>query len=418
MTRGPGRPARFLFVSCLALLAAALLCCGAPTPSRADARDPVVILLSFDGTRADEVRDLPAFGRMADGGIAAQALRPVFPTNTFPNHVSLVTGVSPARHGIVNNSFKDPERGSFRYDNDPSWLQVEPLWSLVSGAGLRSASFHWVGSEGPWRPSGRGPDEWRPFERGIAEADKIRQIIQWLREDDASRPRLITAWFRGSDGAGHRTGPDSEATRRALASQDRALATLLDVLDREGRWDTTTLLLVSDHGMAAVERRVDLAGALEEAGLRATLRGGGGFGTVTLHRGGTRERAARIASVLEVARGLGLDAWERGEGSAQRPDANPRFGDVLVMAPPGTAFARAKGIPGRLAASALEGSHGYDVDHPAMQGMVAMRGRGVPGGHALATPRAIDVAPTVLSLLGVPIPDWMEGRALLATPAP
>jgi predicted AlkP superfamily pyrophosphatase or phosphodiesterase len=375
-----------------------------------------VVLISFDGTRVTEVEGLPAFRRIAARGVAATALRPVFPTNTFPNHVSLVTGVEPARHGIVNNSFRDPERGSFRYESDPTWIEVEPLWSLVAEAGLNSASFHWVGSEGPWR-SGRGPEEWRGFDGRVREIAKVRQIIEWLERPAPERPALISAWFRGADGAGHRDGPDTEATRRTLRKQDEALGELLDFLDRDGRWPATTLLVVSDHGMAAVEKRVDLAAAIEASGARATLRGGGGFGTVTLHRG--KDRKVRIDKILGVARGLGLKAWPRGEGPSDLDDRHPRFGDVLVLAPVGTGFSREGGVGGRvIAKTALNGSHGYRPGKASMQAMISAAGRGVTPGVTLEGARAIDVAPTVLELLGVPAPAWMEGRALPLGPVP
>ncbi|MFP8874436.1 MAG: alkaline phosphatase family protein, partial [Myxococcota bacterium] len=112
-------------------------------------RPPVVILISLDGTRPADLnaRDLPVLMGLADRGLRAERLLPVLPTNTFPNHVTLVTGVAPERHGIVNNLFIDPERGFFERDNIPSWIQVEPLWSLLERRGITSAAYHWVGSE-------------------------------------------------------------------------------------------------------------------------------------------------------------------------------------------------------------------------------------------------------------------------------
>jgi hypothetical protein len=92
--------------------------------------------------------------------------------------VTLVTGVHPHRHGIVDNAFLDPVRGVYDKDADPTWIEVEPLWSLVEGRGLRAASYHWVGSEGPWR-TGRAPSHWKRFDSGVAERDKVAQILAW-----------------------------------------------------------------------------------------------------------------------------------------------------------------------------------------------------------------------------------------------
>ena len=141
---------------------------------------------------------------------------PVFPTNTFPNHVTLVTGVSPDVHGIVNNSFVDPERGAFDKSDDPTWLLAEPLWSLLAQHGVTSASFHWVGSEGPWS-SGRGPRYWKPFDETVPAKVKVDQVLAWLAGPEP-RPRLITVWLRGRRRGGPPLG-DADARRAARAAR-------------------------------------------------------------------------------------------------------------------------------------------------------------------------------------------------------
>jgi arylsulfatase A-like enzyme len=373
----------------------------------AAASEPTVILISLDGTHpADlDATELPALGRMARQGVRAGRMLPEFPANTFPNHVTLVTGVSPERHGIVNNVFVDPERGEYRYDADPTWLEAEPLWSIVAGHGLLSAAYHWVGSEGPWR-SGRGPRYWHPFSDGTPEAEKVDAILAWLALPEPRRPRLVTAWFHGVDGAGHRHGPRSEEALAALREQDAELGRLLGGLDLARAWDRTTLLVVSDHGMAAVGRTVDLASALARAHVPGRVHGGGGFATVTL-----ASPAADLGRALSAARGLGLEAWARGGGPAGLEARHPRFGDLVVMAPPGTAIS-GEGLVGRVRAAFAGGSHGYRPADPSMSAIFLAMGRGVAAGGRPPEVRARDVAPTVLALLGLPVPDGMEGRPM------
>jgi predicted AlkP superfamily pyrophosphatase or phosphodiesterase len=354
-----------------------------------------VVLISLDGT-SPEVgrRDLPSLAEIARRGAWARRLVPVFPTNTFPNHVTLVTGVHPDQHGIVDNAFLDPLRGVYDKDADPTWIEVEPLWSLVEGHGLRTASYHWVGSEGPWR-SGRGPSHWRRFDSGVAERDKVAQILAWLDLEPASaRPRLITAWFHGADHAAHRDGPDSPEVARALRAQDPALATLVAGLESRGAFETTTLIVVSDHGMERVRKRVDLRAVLRGAGLRARVFGGGGFASIVVRGGAPAEER-----VVRVARDHGLEAWRRVEAPTELRLGNPRFGGVVALAPPGVA----------IGTGSLRGAHGYRPGEPRMAALFAAVGRGVPAGLALGDVRSIDVAPTVLRLLGVPVPGWMEG---------
>jgi len=401
----------------LALLAAGHGAGAAPaSPARAEPPPRTVILISLDGTTPEQARDpdLAALAAMIREGAAAERLIPAFPTNTFPNHVTFATGVAPERHGIVNNVFRDPERGRFSYENDPTWIRVEPLWSLVERHGIVSAAFHWVGSQGPWR-SGRGPRHWVPFDAGTPAREKVDRILTWLDLDDpAERPRLVTSWLPGADRAGHRHGPDAPEVRRALRRQDAELGRLMAGIAARGLWDSTVVLVVSDHGMHAVERRVDLRAALEEAGVAAEVLGGGGFATLVA------ADPAATARAVEVARGLGLEAWRRERAPAGIPVGDPRFGDAVVVAPPGTVLSRG-GATGWLAGlwawlgGSRGGAHGHRPEVPEMAGILLARGAGVPPGTELGTVRAVDVAPTVLALLDVPIPEHLEGAPLLGS---
>jgi len=412
----------------LLLVLAMLLAAGAAGRAAPPAAAPsTVLLISLDGTRPADVGELPTFRRVAEQGAVAAALEPVFPANTFPNHVTFVTGVVPDRHGIVNNVFHDPERGVYRYEGDPTWIEVEPLWSLLARAGIPSAAFHWVGSEGVWR-SGLGPAHWEKFDSRVSERQKVEQILSWLDlRDPAVRPRLVTAWFRGADGAGHHDGPGSPAVVATLRRQDRDLAALLDGLAERRLLGSTTLLLVSDHGMARVDRRVDLEAELRARGLRADVVGGGGFATVQLARSRGQRTAAERRRAAEravaAARALGLEAWIRGEGPPAYPSTNPRFGDLVALAPVGTAIvdgSRALAAPAAAIGLGLRGAHGHRPERPEMAGIFYAIGRGVDPGRRLGTVRAIDVAPTVLALLGEPVPDWMSGTPirLHADPTP
>lgn len=376
---------------------------------------PTVILISFDGTRPAMVASLPVFVRIAKEGAWSDHLVPAFPSNTFPNHVTFVTGVAPDRHGIVNNSFFDPARGYFDYAADPTWLEAEPLWSIAARAGVVSASFHWVGSEGAWT-SGLGPRHWEAFDARVPESVKVDQILAWLDlADPAERPHLVTAWFHGADGAAHRFGPEAPIVAETLAGQAHELERLLDGIAARGLAASTTVLVVSDHGMTETRKRVDLTRALADAGIGARVIGGGGFAQVGLI--GATDRAARTRRAIEVAERLGLEAWPRGAAPPAYAASNPRFGDLVVVAPLGVQITRLgfwARVLGRfgLHRSSMRGIHGHRPELPEMSALFAAIGRGVAPGARPGTVRAIDVAPTVLSLLGIPVPDSMEGRPI------
>ena len=383
-------------------LRAAILVLAVAAP--AVALEPTVVVISLDGTRSAALhipglRTLPALAR---GGAAAERLIPVLPTNTFPNHVTLVTGVAPATHGMVNNVFLDPEKGLHRKSGEPGWIDVAPIWTIAERHGVVSAALHWVGSEGNWRDA-PGPTHWRAFDASMREGEKVDQILAWLAmEDPGQRPHLVTSWFHGADGAGHRTGPDSDAVAAALRDQDAELGRLVATLRERGAFAHTTLFVVSDHGMAAVEHRIDLAAALRDAELDARVFGAGGFVTVWISGGSGAARRARA-----VARGLGLEAFLRGEAPAELGLSNPRFGDLVVLAPLGTSIETSGGEREK-----MMGAHGYRPETPAMGALFVAHGRGVRPGTQLSEVRALDIAPTVLALLGIERPAWMQGRPI------
>ncbi len=396
----------------LILLASGLACdpAGSRSPSSgvreisASPAAPRVILISLDGTRPADLSEetLPSLVAFARRGVLAERLIPAIPSNTFPNHVTLVTGVAPEEHGLVNNVFLDPQRGLFAKREIPDWIEVEPLWSLLARQGVVSASYHWVGSEGPWR--GRGPRYWKKFSSRTSERDKVEQILAWLDlPEDAPRPRLITSWFHGADAMGHRHGPGTPAVRRHLREQDRAIAKLIEGLDERGLFESTTLIFVSDHGMVAPAMHVDLDSGLARAGIEARVLGIGGFATVVPEANeewspGTAERVA------EVARGLGLDAMRPGRAPASAGIGHIRFGEVVVTAPIDRAIVHED--------LSVKGFHGYDPSYPEMGAIFVAGGRGIPEGRSLPAFSSLSVAPTVLYLLGIDVPPWMRGEVI------
>lgn len=379
---------------------------GAVEAQEATDLEPTVVLISLDGTRAVDVDPgrLPSLVAFGESGLVAEALVPVDPSNTFPNHVSLATGVVPEVHRLVNNHFVDPDRGDFHKKHSERWIESEPIWSVAERAGIRAASYYWVGSEGAWT-GGPGPSEWRRFSSRTSERAKVDQILAWLDEPDpARRPRLITCWFHGADHEGHESGPDSEAVTRVLALQDRQIARLVEAIEDRGLFDRLTLVIVSDHGMTTAEKRVNLADRLRRGGLRVRVLGIGGFASVVFReRGAVPEQAARA---VEIAREAGLEAHVRAQAPRSWRVGDPRFGDVVVRAPIGTAIV----APTTL----VEGFHGYDARRPEMAALLVARGRGVEPGTRVGRVSNLAIAPTVLRLLGLPIPEQMRAPPIQA----
>ena len=377
--------------------------------------DPVVIVLSWDGLRHDflEVHDadgkLTALRRIATEGVRAGRLTPVFPSSTFPAHVSMATGTYPDRHGIVDNRFYDREKGLYLNRADANWLQAEPLWIAAERQGVTAATYFWVGSETDWRGHGT---RYRiaPFDSSRPEAKKVDQILAWLRLPDGERPRLIMSYWAGTDSVGHDYGPLSRRVRTQLAKQDLQLGRLLAGLDAMNAWPYTTLLLVSDHGMTQTGAYLDLRSALADRDISARVFGSP-VANVFLNDPQQLE-AARAAIVS-------LGPVQVYEGQRLPDDLRlrhpTRTGDLVVVTEPPHVLSRPDGFKGMLMAllSAFGwsfGGHGYDPSLPDMGAVFMAMGRGVEPGLEVAEVHQVDVAPTVARLLGIDPPLQAEGQ--------
>jgi len=373
-----------------------------------------VILLSWDGVRHDylALAELPALQRMAAEGLRADRLTPVYPSNTFPGHVSLATGTYPDRHGIVDNHFLDRQRGWYHMSGEADWLQAEPLWISATRQGITTATYFWVGSESDWR--GQRPRyRMTPFDSSRSEAEKVDQIIAWLELPPAERPRLIMAYWRGADAAGHRYGAASGEVVATLTTQDRELGRLMAYLDAQGRWGSTTLMVVSDHGMTRKGVYLDIAGALAGAGIEADVVGST-VANVFLADSADSERVDEVLGGFEAVTAYRHDdvpdSWR-----LRHPQ---RTGDWVAVVPPPYTLSRRTGFEYRLQSWLARlgwefGGHGYDPALPDMGALLLALGRGVPAGLVLPQAHLIDVAPTVSALLAIDPPRQSEGRVLL-----
>jgi len=241
------------------LMAVAVYASAALTLAAAAGRtpSPELILVSLDGYRADYLTrgHSPALAALAAAGVRAEALRPVFPSLTYPNHYTLVTGLYPDQHGIVNNSMHDPELGSFSPPNRAAnadgrwWSEAEPIWVNAERHHIITAAEFWPGTQAQIR--GIRPTYWQPFDGDVSADARVDQVLNWLDLPLERRPRFIMLYLEQADVAGHFYGPDSPELQAALVSIDAALARLIEALRHRGTLDSTNLVIVSDHGMSA-----------------------------------------------------------------------------------------------------------------------------------------------------------------------
>ena len=239
------------------LLVALLLCVFS---GRAQENEgPIVVLISFDGWRWDYMArtQVPNLQALAVRCVRAEALVPSFPSKTFPNHYTIVTGLYPENHGIVSNVIADPTYPRRFTMSSPTarearWWGGEPIWVTAIRQQQRAASMFWPGSD--VRIAGVRPTYWRRFDDSVSNAARVRQVLQWLALPAAQRPSFITLYFSDVDHAGHRHGPDSPQVLEAARRVDAALGQLVAGLRRLNLLERATLVVVSDHGMSQVAR--------------------------------------------------------------------------------------------------------------------------------------------------------------------
>jgi predicted AlkP superfamily pyrophosphatase or phosphodiesterase len=239
------------------LLVGGGLAAAAGRLQQADGFERTVILVSFDGWRWDYHTRMPApnLQRLIARGVRAEALIPAFPSKTFPNHYTIVTGLYPGHHGIVANSIRDEATGrlftlgSRREVEDPMWWGGEPIWVTAERNGVATAPFFWPGSEAPIQ--GTRPRYWEPYNENLPGPARVERVLKWLDLPGNVRPRFASLYFEDVDTAGHDSGPDSQAVRDAVRRADGYLGQLMGGLERRGILDRINIVVVSDHGMSA-----------------------------------------------------------------------------------------------------------------------------------------------------------------------
>lgn len=358
---------------------------------------PVTILISIDGFRPDYLdRGItPRLSELRARGVFA-AMRPSFPTKTFPNHTALVTGLRPDRNGIVGNSMFDPRRPGqmFKLSDtkqalDPFWWdESEPIWITAEKQGIRAATAFWPGSEvahGDVRPQ-----DWFRYDENIGYAQRVNIVLDWLRRPSDIRPRLITLYFDKVDKAGHDFGIESAEVNTAVADVDSRIGVLVDGIAALGL--RANFVIVADHGMAQVseERVVQLENLIDKASYVAVETGP--YAAIE-PAAGTDNRV--FDALLKPHDHM---SCYRKEDLPKRLHygANARVAAIVCLAAPGWSI-----ISGTPEHPVKGGNHGWDNMVPDMLALFLADGPDIARGKTLPTFDNVDVYDLVASLAGV-----------------
>jgi predicted AlkP superfamily pyrophosphatase or phosphodiesterase len=220
---------------------------------------PTLILISIDGFRADyfEKYEHPALVSLAQQGVRAKWMTPSYPSLTFPNHYAIATGLYPENHGIVANEFFDPEfKATFALNKreevqNGRWWGGEPIWITAIKQGELSAPVFFPGSEA--EIGGTRPTVWKAYDDKVTPADRVDGVLSLLDKPGDQRPTFMTLYFSNVDHEGHEHSPDSAEVGQAIKVVDAALERLVSGLRARNIFDRVNIVIVSDHGMTAVE---------------------------------------------------------------------------------------------------------------------------------------------------------------------
>ncbi|WP_292054587.1 MULTISPECIES: ectonucleotide pyrophosphatase/phosphodiesterase [unclassified Brevundimonas] len=380
---------------------------GTAVVARAQAEQPTtVILVSIDGFRAEYLNRgiTPNLSRLAAEG-ASGAMKPSFPTVTFPNHYTLVTGLHPDHHGIVGNNMRDAELGSFSLGNRAAvtdrrwWDDGEPIWVTAEKQGIVTGTMFWPGSEADVR--GVRPTHWAVFDQSMPGDVRVDRLLEWLDLPQEQRPRLNTLYFDLVDTMGHRHGPDSAEVTEAIVSTDASIGRLMEGLKARGLDKNAVVLVVSDHGMAATSP--DRVSYLDERvaadALNVVYSGPVAF--VNAAPG----RDAEVASAI-VGKHDHYECWRKADIPARFAlGTHRRVTDFVCLAENGWLVGtsdRRMTRPG--------GAHGYDNEWSDMHAIFIAHGKGVAAGRQLQNIDSVDVQPLLGRLLGIEVPKG-DGNA-------
>lgn len=222
---------------------------------------PTVILISLDGFRWDYLSktDTPNLDILVENGVISESLIPVFPSKTFPNHLSIVTGCYPENHGILSNNMYDQEWDAEYYigeNSDPvkdgRWYDAEPIWVTAEKQGKLTGTYFWPGSEA--EINGTRPSYYGVYDGNISREDRVQKILEWIDLPKQSRPVFMTLYFSDVDSWGHNIGPDAIGMNSIIKEIDESIGLLVSGLNKREILDNINIIITSDHGMSGLSR--------------------------------------------------------------------------------------------------------------------------------------------------------------------
>ncbi|HEX2852190.1 MAG TPA: ectonucleotide pyrophosphatase/phosphodiesterase [Opitutaceae bacterium] len=402
-----------IFISAVAVVAALLAGCAHIGHQKSV--PPLLVLVSLDAFRWDycalHPNETPHLHRLMREGSTARQLIPTYPSNTFSNHYTIVTGLYPSHHGIINNEFFDPALGEFfRYTREESaqksqWWGGEPIWVTARKQGLASACSFWPGSNAVI--AGLRPNFWRSYQGDLPFEKRLEEFRQWLQLPPKDRPSVVTFYFEEGNSVGHKYGPGSPELLATIKTLDERIGAIVDQLRGAGL--EANLVVVSDHGLTPIskERIILLNDFIDPTSVQVDFDG---------PVAGLRPRDGDSAALLRKLSGLQnakAYAWEELPARFQIT-RNPRNPPVWIVPDEGwEIYFRARFEQFRDKFNRAD--HGYDTALDSMRGILIAQGPAFKAGGTIGPVENIHVYNLLCATLAIkPAPNDGDDRLVRA----
>ncbi len=370
-----------------------------------------VILISFDGFRWDYANRgiTPNMEFIKENGVHSISLRPCFPSKTFPNHYSIVTGLYPENHGIIANSFINPftkekySMGDTSAVRNAKWYQGEAIWETAKRQGVITASYFWPGSE--LNLDYRRPDYYEKYEHKRDYNLRVKGVLDWLSLPYSQRPKFITLYFDATDTYGHEFGTQSPQINSAIMRLDSLVGRLFDGLKKINLYDSTDVIIVSDHGMADIskDRVINVEKTLENFEVKYVDYGPIMY--VIPDKGKTEEvylTLKKSENHFKIYKKEELPEYFHFS-------KNPFIPELILVAESGWSLMTNNDIK-KQGNKIWGGNHGYDNNFIDMHGIFFAIGPDFKNGYTTGTINNIDIYPLLAKLLHIYPNNKIDGQ--------
>lgn len=412
-------------------------------------RDAHVIMISIDGLIPDYYTQpsrlglrVPNLTKMKLGGAYAEGVEGVFPSVTYPSHTTLITGVRPAIHGIIQNRIFEaptaPQTGEWYWFSEA--LKSETLWSMAKKVGLVTANVGWPVTAGAdidysvpeIKDPGENPSGDRSrkrtlhystpglYEKALAGGAGGDNSIDGRRAAISEyiianhKPNLMLIHFIELDGAHHKNGPRSAAALPFAERMDGYIGRVIEAVRKAGIFDQTTFFLVSDHGFAEVTRKYEPGVVMVKEKLitlgadgkvtdwKAAVWSASGSCAIVLKDPNDKETAAKVTALFTKIAAAEKSPIGRilNQTDLKKLGAIP---NALIMldAAPGYAFDNALTGPETHDSRDYRGTHGQLPSRADMRSSLIVWGSAARVGARVSIARMLDIGPTAAAVLGL-----------------